>query len=111
MNCLSPDRCRFLVHTLVIVHLDYDNVLMGGARYGVIRHLECVQRQVKRFNNRKLHDLSKMSIKKSTRSSLRVNMFDTTKMYKNVVCSIFGVVFVIYIGINRVRGSIYRESP
>ena len=53
-NCLSLDICKLLVHTLVTVCLDYGNVLLCGARDGIIRHLECVQRQAARVVCRKI---------------------------------------------------------
>ena len=44
-NCISLDICKLLVHTLVTVRLDYGIALLCGARYGVIRQLERVQKQ------------------------------------------------------------------
>ena len=37
--------CELLVHTLVMVRLDYCNALLCGAREDVIRQLERLQRQ------------------------------------------------------------------
>ena len=42
------DVCKLLVHTLVIVRLDYCNALLCGARGDVIRQLERLQRQAAR---------------------------------------------------------------
>ena len=53
-NCLSLDICKFLVHTLVTVRMDYGNALLCGARDGVIRKLERVQRQAARVVCRKI---------------------------------------------------------
>ena len=39
---------KLLVHTLVMVRLDYCNALLCGAREDVIRQLERLQRQVAR---------------------------------------------------------------
>ena len=39
------DVCKLLVHTLVMVRLDYCNALLCGAREDVIRQLERLQRQ------------------------------------------------------------------
>ena len=39
-NFISMDVCRLLVHTLVMVRLDYCNALLCGAREDVIRQLE-----------------------------------------------------------------------
>ena len=43
-----------LVHTLVTVRLNYGNALLCGARYGVIRQFERVQRQSARVVCRKI---------------------------------------------------------
>ena len=45
LNCLPLDICKFLVHTLVTVRLDYGNALLYGAKDSVIRQLGRVQRQ------------------------------------------------------------------
>ena len=42
------DVCKLLVHTLVMVRLDYCNALLCGAREDVIRQLERLQRQAAR---------------------------------------------------------------
>ena len=42
------DACKLLVHTLVMVRLDYCNALLCGAREDVIRQLERLQRQAAR---------------------------------------------------------------
>ena len=42
------DVCKLLVHTLVMVLLDYCNALLCGAREDVIRQLERLQRQAAR---------------------------------------------------------------
>ena len=42
------DVCKLLVHTLVMVRLDYYNALFYGAREDVIRQLERLQRQAAR---------------------------------------------------------------
>ena len=42
------DVCNLLVHTLVMVRLDYCNALLCGAREDVIRQLERLQRQAAR---------------------------------------------------------------
>ena len=42
------DACKLLVHTLVMVQLDYCNALLCGAREDVIRQLERLQRQAAR---------------------------------------------------------------
>ena len=42
------DACELLVHTLVMVRLDYCNALLCGAREDVIRQLERLQRQAAR---------------------------------------------------------------
>ena len=42
-NFISMDVCKILVHTLVIVRLDYCNALLCGAREDVIRQLERLQ--------------------------------------------------------------------
>ena len=47
-NFISMDACKLLVHTLVIVRLDYCNALLCGAREDVIRQLERLQRQAAR---------------------------------------------------------------
>ena len=39
------DVCELLVHTLVMVWLDYCNALLCGAREDVIRQLERLKRQ------------------------------------------------------------------
>ena len=39
-NFISMDVCKLLVHTLVMVRLDYCNALLCGAREDVIRQLE-----------------------------------------------------------------------
>ena len=39
-NLLSMDVCKLLVHTLVMVRLDYCNALLCGAREDVIRQLD-----------------------------------------------------------------------
>ena len=44
-NFISMDACKLLVHTLVMVRLDYCNALLCGAREDVIRQLERLQRQ------------------------------------------------------------------
>ena len=43
-----PYACKLLVHTLVMVRLDYCNALLFGAREDVIRQLERLQRQTAR---------------------------------------------------------------
>ena len=43
------DACKLLVHTLVMVRLDYCNALLCGAREDVIRQLERLQRQAARI--------------------------------------------------------------
>ena len=53
-NCLSLDICKSLVHTLVTVRLDHGNTLLCGARDGVIRQPERVQRQAARVVCRKI---------------------------------------------------------
>ena len=53
-NRLSLDICKFLVHTLVTVRLDYGNALLCGARDGVIKQLERVQRQSARVVCKKI---------------------------------------------------------
>ena len=50
------DVCKLLVHTLVMVRLDYCNALLCGAREDVITQLERLQRQAarvvcKKYNN------------------------------------------------------------
>ena len=45
---ISMDACKLLVHTLIIVRLDYCNALLCGAREDVIRQLERLQRQADR---------------------------------------------------------------
>ena len=55
-NFISMDACRLLVHTLLMVRLDYCNALLCGAREVVIRQLEQLQRQAarvvcKKYNN------------------------------------------------------------
>ena len=52
--CLFMDICKSLVHTIVTVRLDYGRALLCGARDGVIRHLERVQRQAARVVCRKI---------------------------------------------------------
>ena len=47
-NFISMDACKLLVHTLVMVRLDYCNALLCGAREDVIRQLERLQRQAAR---------------------------------------------------------------
>ena len=47
-NFISIDVCKLLVHTLVMVRLDYCNALLCGAREDVIRQLERLQRQAAR---------------------------------------------------------------
>ena len=47
-NFISMDVCNLLVHTLVMVRLDYCNALFCGAREDVIRQLERLQRQAAR---------------------------------------------------------------
>ena len=47
-NFISMDVCKLLVHTLVMVRLDYCNALLCGAREDVIKQLERLQRQVAR---------------------------------------------------------------
>ena len=47
-NFISMDVCKLLVHTLVMVRLDYCNALLCGAREDVIRQLERLQRQAAR---------------------------------------------------------------
>ena len=47
-NIISMDVCKLLVHTLVMVRLDYCNALLCGAREDVIRQLERLQRQAAR---------------------------------------------------------------
>ena len=47
-NFISMDACKLLVHTLVIVRLDYCYALLCGAREFVIRQHERVQRQAAR---------------------------------------------------------------
>ena len=47
-NFISMDACKLLVHTLVMVRLDYCNALLCGAREDVIRQLERLQRQAVR---------------------------------------------------------------
>ena len=47
-NFICMDACKLLVHTLVMVRLDYCNALLCGAREDVIRQLERLQRQVAR---------------------------------------------------------------
>ena len=47
-NFISTDACELLVHTLVMVRLDYCNALLCGAREDVIRQLERLQRQAAR---------------------------------------------------------------
>ena len=47
-NFISMDVCKLLVHTLVIVRMDYCNALLCGAREDVIRQLERLQRQAAR---------------------------------------------------------------
>ena len=42
------DACKLLVHTLVMVRLDYCNALLCGAREDLIRQLERLQRQAAR---------------------------------------------------------------
>ena len=42
------DVCKLLVHTPVMVRLDYCNALLCGAREDVIRQLERLQRQTAR---------------------------------------------------------------
>ena len=42
------DVCKLLVHTLVMVRLDYCNALLYGTREDVIRQLERLQRQAAR---------------------------------------------------------------
>ena len=42
------DACKLLVHTLVMVRLDYCNALLCGAREDVIRQLERLRRQAAR---------------------------------------------------------------
>ena len=42
------DACKLLVHTLVMVRLDYCNALHFGANKDVIRQLEQLQRQAAR---------------------------------------------------------------
>ena len=42
------DACKLLVHTLVMVRLDYCNALLCGAREDIIRQLERLQRQAAR---------------------------------------------------------------
>ena len=39
------DVCKLLVHTLIMVRLDYCNALLCGVREDVIRQLERLQRQ------------------------------------------------------------------
>ena len=47
-NFISMDVCKLLVHTLVMVRLDYCNALLCGTREDVIRQLERLQRQAAR---------------------------------------------------------------
>ena len=47
-NFISMDACKLLVHTLVMVRLDYCNALLCGEREDVIRQLERLQRQAAR---------------------------------------------------------------
>ena len=47
-NFISMDVCKLLVHTLVMVRLDYCNALLCGAREDVIRQHERLQRQAAR---------------------------------------------------------------
>ena len=42
------DACKLLVHTPVMVRLDYCNALLCGTREDVIRQLEQLQRQAAR---------------------------------------------------------------
>ena len=42
------DACKLLVHTLVMVRLDYCSALLCGAREDVLRQLERLQRQAAR---------------------------------------------------------------
>ena len=42
------DVCKLLVHTLVMVRMDYCNALLCGAREDIIRQLERLQRQAAR---------------------------------------------------------------
>ena len=44
-NFISMDVCKLLVHTLVMVRLDYCNALLCSAREDVIRQLERLQSQ------------------------------------------------------------------
>ena len=48
-NFISMDVCKLLVHTLVMVRLDYCNALLCGEREDVIRQLERIQRQAARI--------------------------------------------------------------
>ena len=48
LGFISMDACKLLVHTLVMVRLDYCNALLCGAREDVIRQLERLQRQAAR---------------------------------------------------------------
>ena len=41
-NFISMDACKLLVHTLVMVRLDYCNALLCGAREDVIRQLQSI---------------------------------------------------------------------
>ena len=47
-NFISMDICKLLVHTLVMVRLDYCNALLCGAREDVMKQLEPLQRQAAR---------------------------------------------------------------
>ena len=47
------DVCKLLVHTLVVVRLDYCNAFLCGARGDVIRQLERLQRQAARVVSKK----------------------------------------------------------
>ena len=66
------DVCKLLVHTLVMVRLDYCNALLCGAKEDVIRQLERLQRQAARVVCKKYkNDPNPV---RSTRSSHKVNL-------------------------------------
>ena len=53
---LTMDACKLLVHSLVMIRLDYCNAVFCGARDDVIRQLERVQRRVARVVCRKYNN-------------------------------------------------------
>ena len=62
------DACKLLVHTLVMVRLDYCNALLCGAREDVIRQLERLARVVcKKYKNDHLTELCQYVLVFSTK--------------------------------------------